>query len=125
MADFSIDDLWWLKPDKHDVGAEWFQGMKFGAQQKQQTIENAFRAEELRNQGIRMRAAADSVLAKQITDVQRAKGFAALSSHLANVAQTNGWGDPKNESEYWGTVAQFAPVFDKDEVDKIYSNTYG
>lgn len=127
MAEFGIDDLWYLKPgggQDPTIGSQWLQGMKFGADLRQQNIENAFRQEQLRNEGIKMKAAAQAALAKQITDAQKAKGLAELSGHLATVAEESAWGDPKSEAKFWSIASQYAPVFDKDELDKIYNNSF-
>jgi hypothetical protein len=127
MADFGVGDLWWLKPgggQDPTIGSQWLQGMRFGAEQKQQGIANMFEAERVRNESIRMHAAADAALAKQVTDAQKAAGFAEINSHLANVAETKSWDDPKAEAEFWRIAGRYPHVIDHNELDTIYKNTF-
>lgn len=124
MPSDSISDLWYLQPDQRDVGSEWLKGMQVGAQWKQQQIENRFKEEELRNQAIRIRAAAETALAKQVSDAQKANGFAEINAHLANVAENKAWADPKAEAEFWRIAGKYPHVIDHNELDSIYKNTF-
>ena len=128
MADISdISDLWWLKPgggQDNTIGQQWLQGMKFGADQRQESIDNAFKAEHLRNEGIKMKAAAEMALSKQVTDAQKAAGMAEINSHLATVAQNQSWDDPASESEFWRIAGRYPHVIDHNELDNIYKNTF-
>jgi len=101
MADFGIEDLWYLKPgggQDPTVGSQWLQGMKFGADQRQTTIENMFKERQIEDQTKRTMIAAQTALAKMSTDTQRDKGIAEISAYLTTVAENNAWTDPKAEA---------------------------
>jgi len=127
MADFGIEDLWYLKPgggQDPTVGSQWLQGMKFGADQRQTTIENMFKERQIEDQTKRTMIAAQTALAKMQTDQQRDRGMAEISAYLSTVAENNAWNDPKAEAGYFKLLSAYPQAITEGEGLAVHKNTF-
>lgn len=128
MADFSIDDLWYLKPgggQDPTIGSQWLQGMKFGAEQRQEGIMNVLKAKQLEDEQKRTEIAAQTALAKIQTDRVKNEGMAEISAYLSVVAEHNAWTDPKAEAGFLRLVSKYPQSATEGDALSIHKNMFG
>jgi len=114
MADWSdISDLWWLQPQRESGRA--LQGMALGAQMRQQRTQEEFRREQAQMLMDQRRAAMQTQEAK-------AKGIAAMSSYMSDVAARNAWTDPQAKAGFYKLGAMWPTAFDDPTMNAMARN---
>jgi hypothetical protein len=114
MADWSdISDLWWLQPQRESGRA--LQGMALGAQMRQQRTQEDWRREQAQTLIDQRRAAMQTQEAK-------AKGIAAMSSYMSEVAARNAWTDPKARAGFYALGAQYPQAVDDPTMEAMGKN---
>jgi hypothetical protein len=114
-----ISNLWWLQ-DKPapDVAQMILQGAQLAGQRDQRDLQR----QELDLHRQRLNSALMVQQSKDISEVQKARGIAAMSSHLSDVAARNAWTDPKERSKAFAIGASFPQAFDDPTMDALMKN---
>lgn len=132
MADFSINDLWWLKtePPRDRLPA-----MALGARMAEARADNIRQAEALKTRTAmgmmnlmleqeRNGIALQTFRTKQEADILRAKGMADIGEFLGSATANDKLTDPETQAGFWRLTSKYAPYINEQTVNSMWDNTF-
>lgn len=132
MADFSIDDLWWLKQEKPQSSVP---ALALGAQIVQRRADSIRQAEQLKTSNAmqmmglmlereRNDIALQTFRTKQASDLLRTRGMAEIGEFLGAATANNKLTDPETQAEFWRKTSRLAPFLPEAAVNSMWDNTF-
>lgn len=132
MADFSIDDLWWLKtPPPRDRAPAMAAGAQIVArraeemrQAEQFKTSAAMRMMDMMLERERNDIALQTFKTKQATDLMRAKGMAEIGDYMANAVAREKLTDPETQAGFFRLTSKYAPFVPETVFNSMWDNSF-
>ena len=132
MADFSIDDLWWLKtaPPRDRSPA-----MALGARIAEARADNIRQEEALKTRTAmgmmnlmlekeRNGIALQTFRTKQEGDLLRSRAMSDIGDYLGEATKNDKLTDPETQAGFWRLTSKYAPFIPETAVNSMWDNTF-